>query len=132
LPRSFGRLDARDEPFWALLWIAVTVTVCELLAGFSPTAARALNLVLDASSVFLGLLFAGSALACIRLFYRDPARRLTAVIVPAAGTLALLGILGATIGGGDSVLRGCACAGIVLGVPFAWLVKNGRRTPRPQ
>lgn len=131
LPAVLGELDARDEPFWALVWIAVIVTACELLAGFSPTAARALTLVLDASSVFLGLLFAGSALACIRLFAGDPAKRLTAVVVPAAGSVALFGVLGATIAGADNVLRGCAAAGIVLGFPFARLVKNGRRTPRP-
>ena len=131
LPPVFGRLDRRDEPLWALVWIALSVTLCELAAGFSPTVSRVLNLVVGASSVFLGLLFAGSALACIRLFGGDRANRLTGVVVPAIGVAALAGILTATVVWGDGLLRWCAVAGVLAGIPFTWLVDFGRRRTRP-
>lgn len=127
LPPVFGRLDRRNEPLWSLLGIALLATACELLVGFSPTANRALTLVLNASSLFLGLLFAGSAAASIRLFWNRPRERVAGVIVPAVGLVALLGVLGATIWFEDPVLRGYAIAGILLGIPFAVLVRVGGR-----
>jgi len=125
LPSFFGKLDRRNEPLWSLLGIALVVTACELLVGLSPTANRALALVLNASSVFLGLLFAGSAAASIRLFWKQPSERIAGVIVPAVGSVALCAVLAATIRFEDSVLRMYALAGIALGVPFAFLVRAG-------
>ncbi len=129
LPATLGRLDRRSEPFRSLLAIVVAISACELLAGFSPTVARSLTVVLNASSVFLGLLFAATALACIKIFWHDRAQRLPAVIVPGLGTLALLVLLTATIVGEDTVLRACALGGVILGVPFALWV-SGRRAPQ--
>jgi len=129
LPAFFGRLDRRNEPLWSLLGIALLVTAAELLVGFSPTANRALILVLNGSSVFLGLLFAGSAAASIRIFWDQPLERVRGVIVPAVGLAALVAILGATIRFEDPVLRAYAIAGILLGIPFAALVRLCGRRP---
>lgn len=123
LPHFFGTLDRRAEPFWSLLGIAVLVTACELLVGLSPTANRALTLVLNASSVFLGLLFCGSAAASMRLFWKKRQERLAGVIVPGFGLTALCVVLAATIRFEDPQLRTYALLGIALGIPFALLVR---------
>ncbi|MBV8726883.1 MAG: APC family permease, partial [Candidatus Eremiobacteraeota bacterium] len=132
LPSLFGTLDRRAEPFWSLLGIAVLVTVCELLVGLSPTANRALALVLNASSVFLGLLFCGSAAASMRIFWNQQRERIQGVIVPGIGFVALCIVLAATIRFEDPVLRAYALVGIALGIPFALLVRIGGQQAAPQ
>ncbi|MBV8689877.1 MAG: APC family permease [Candidatus Eremiobacteraeota bacterium] len=123
LPHLFGTLDRRAEPFWSLFGIAILVTACELLVGLSPTANRALTFVLNASSVFLGLLFCGSAAASMRLFWNQRRERLAGVITPGVGLVALCVVLAATIRFEDPQLRMYALIGIALGVPFALLVR---------
>jgi amino acid transporter len=119
LPRSLGTLDARDEPFWSLLVTALLVIGLELLTGFSPTAAGQLTLVLNGSSLFLGLLFATSAAAAVRIFWRNPAFVWTGVVIPGAGLLALMVVLGATVIFEDRTSQFYAAGGIVIGVPLA-------------
>ncbi len=122
LPRALGRLDGRSEPLWALAVVAALVTLCELVTGFSPSAADQLDVVVNASSVFLGLLFVFSAAAAARQFW--PSR---AVALPLLGAIALLAVLGATIGSESRPLQSYAWAGVLLGIPFAlW---RGRATP---
>lgn len=128
LPRALSRLDARNEPLWSMVMVTVLVTLCELLTGFSKTAADQLTLVLNASSVFLGLLFVLSAAAAARRFWGEPAARLGGVLVPLLGAFALLGVLVATVVTEDRSLQGYACAGAVLGIPFAlWRGRAARR-----
>ena len=125
LPGGLGRLDARDEPLWSMVVVTVLVTLCELVTGFSKSAANQLQLVLNASSVFLGLLFVLSAAAAAKRFWGEPAARLGGVLVPFAGALALLGVLVATVAYEDRILQWYACAGVLVGIPFAlW---RGRR-----
>jgi amino acid transporter len=119
LPRALGKLDARNEPLWSLAVVAVLTTVCQLVTGYSPTANAQLNVVVTASSVFLGLLFVLSAAATVRRFLGDPGARWTGVIVPALGALALLGVLVATIRFEDKVTQSYAWVGILLGIFFA-------------
>ncbi|MHB8146381.1 MAG: APC family permease [Vulcanimicrobiaceae bacterium] len=122
LPQSLGTLDDRDEPLLALASIALLVTGCELLTGLSQSAAEQLTLVVNASSVFLGLLFVLSAAAAVRHFW--PSR---GVVLPLAGAVALLAVLAATIGSENTQLQWYAYAGVLLGVPFAFW--RGRATP---
>lgn len=127
LPRALGKLDHRNEPLWSLATVAILVTVCELLTGFSQTAADALTAVLNASSVFLGLLFVFSAAAATRIFW-NTARRWRGVVIPTVGAALLLGVLAATIAFEDRSLQLIAVAGLVLGIPFAYwrsLVRSG-------
>ncbi|HEV3154823.1 MAG TPA: APC family permease [Candidatus Baltobacteraceae bacterium] len=119
LPRALGKLDARNEPLWSLAVVAILVTACELLTGFSKTAADALNAVLNASSVFLGLLFVFSAAAATRIFWKT-ARRWRGVIIPSIGAAALLGVIGATIATEDRSLQLIALVGLLIGIPFAF------------
>ncbi len=119
LPRALGRLDARNEPLVSMGAVCVLVTICELVTGFSKSAADQLTLVLNASAVFLGLLFVLSAAAAAKRFFAEPAARLGGVLVPLAGGAALLGVLAATVAVEDHKLSLYACAGVVLGIPFA-------------
>ncbi len=119
LPRRLGALDERSEPLVSLAVVTVLVVICELVTGFSKSAADQLTLVLNASSVFLGLLFVLTAGAAIRRFARDPAARLGAVVVPLLGALALLAVIVATIALEDRRLQLYAWGGIALGIPFA-------------
>lgn len=128
LPRALGTLDARDEPLWSMVVVSVLVTICELATGFSQSAVDQLTLVLNASSVFLGLLFVLSAAAAARRFWGDRAARVGGVVVPLAGAFALLGVLVATVVVENHALQGYACAGVVLGIPFAlWRGRAARR-----
>lgn len=120
LPRGLGRLDGRSEPLVALAVLAGLLTVCQLVTGFSASASDQLDIVLNISSVFLGLLFVFSAAACVRRFLRVPGAALAGVWVPAAGGLALLAILVATIFLEDGTLRLYALSGVLLGIPFSW------------
>ena len=119
LPRELGKLDSRNEPLWALAVVAILTTVCQLITGYSPTANAQLNTVVTASSVFLGLLFVLSAAATVRRFASDPTARLAGVIVPAAGAIALLGVIAATVRFEDSATQLYAWGGVALGILFA-------------
>ncbi len=111
-----------------MLVVSVLVTLCELATGFSTSAADQLTLVLNASSVFLGLLFVLSAFAAARRFAGEPAARLGGVLVPLVGAFALLGVLVATVAVENRTLQAYACAGVVLGIPFAlWRGRAVRR-----
>jgi amino acid transporter len=119
LPPALGALDSRDEPLVSLVVVGVLVTVCELITGFSKTAADQLQVVLNASSVFLGLLFVLSALAAVRRFWGEPQVRAGGVAVPLVGAIALFGVLAATIAVEDRSLQWYAWGGLALGIPFA-------------
>ena len=119
LPRGLGQLDMRREPLAALTVVGVLVTLCELVTGFSPSAAQALNAVLDASSVFLGLLFIGSAAAAVRLFRLRREAAWAGIAAPLVGLLTLGGVIGATVAFGERFMAYIAVGGVCLGVPFA-------------
>ena len=128
LPRRLGTLDRRNEPVWALAVVAALTVICQLVTGFSPTANDQLNLLVTASSVFLGLLFVLSALATVRRFAGDRRYALAGVIVPAAGALALLGVLIATMYFQDAATKRYAWGGVALGILFAlWRGARSRR-----
>ncbi|GAC1356354.1 MAG: hypothetical protein NVSMB31_17000 [Vulcanimicrobiaceae bacterium] len=137
LPTFLGRLNRRNEPLAALVLVATGVTVAELVTGLSETAAYQLTLVLNISSVFLGLLFAFSAAAAVCAFWGDRGRdRITGVIVPTLGLFALLAVLIATVAFADRRLQLYALGGTLLGIPFAlwrgWVSRLhnfGRITP---
>lgn len=111
LPRILGTLDRRAEPLWALAVVGVLVTLCELITGLSPSAAAALNDVLTASSVFLGLLFVFSAAAALRMR--------VGTFAPLTGLITLAAVLLVTVALEPVNLKLYAAAGAGLGLPFA-------------
>jgi amino acid transporter len=126
LPHAFGRLDARAVPRNSLVLVFACVTAFTLLTGFWPTAASAIELVLNGTSVFLGALFCLSALSAIKLLAGKPGEpRLQTLVIPAVGAAALAAIVTIDIAQSDAVTRAIEAGGLALGVPFAlW---RGRR-----
>jgi amino acid transporter len=121
LPSKLGVLDARNEPLTALTIITIVTILFELVTGLSKSANEQLQLVLNASSVFLGLLFVLTALAAVRRFLGTRVERLSGVVLPAVGAVALGGVLIATIALEDRVLAAYAWGGLFLGIPFSLL-----------
>lgn len=119
LPQALGRLDRRREPLWALAVVGVLVTLCELITGLSPSAADALAAVLNASAVFLGLLFIFSAAAAVQIFRHRGEALLGGIAAPLLGGLALAGVVAATILLEDRLLAYIALGGVLVGVPFS-------------
>ncbi|HTU80949.1 MAG TPA: APC family permease [Candidatus Acidoferrales bacterium] len=127
-PRRLGTLDRRSEPIWALLVVAVLTTICQLVTGFSPTANEQLTILVTASAVFLGLLFILSALATVRRFASERGVLIPGVVVPAAGALALLGVIVASVWFEDRLTQWYAWGGVGLGIVFAlWRGARSRR-----
>jgi len=123
---ALGELDRRDVPLKALVAVTVPVALFTLLTGLFPTAAAALNFVINGSSVFLGVLFVGSALAAAWTFRADPSERWGGVAIPLAGAAGLLAILALSIAQADAGTRWFQLGALALGVPFAlWRGSHG-------
>jgi amino acid transporter len=119
LPLALGNLDARGLPVNALFAVSFGVSLFTLLTGLWPTAAGALNLILDGTSVFLGLLFVASACAAVRMLSALRGEtRLVASALPALGAVTLLAVIGYTVFVSDPATRGIELGGLVLGIPF--------------
>jgi len=116
---AVGELDARSVPRNALVVLTAGVAAFTLLTGFFPSAAVALTFVITGSSVFLGALFIGSALAAVRSFLNEPSERWLGVVVPLIGAAGLLTIVGFSIAQADMTTRWIELGGLALGVPFA-------------
>jgi amino acid transporter len=132
LPYAFGRLDRRSMPTNALLLVFVGVTAFTLLTGFWPTAASVLNLVLNGTSVFLGVLFCMSALSAIKLLATESHVPIwQRVVVPAFGAAALAAIIAVDVARSDPTTRAIEIGGLVLGIPFAFWRGAGMRIVQP-
>ncbi len=128
LPRVFGTLDHRNEPVWALLSIGAVATVAQLLTAWSPSANDALQLVLSATSVFLGVQFVGAAAASVRFFWKDPQERVGGVLLPLLGALALVTVVAGAIYREPAASRAAALSGLLAGLLFVLAVRIfGRR-----
>jgi amino acid transporter len=126
LPRATGTLDARGVPVNSLLVVSFCVSLCTLATGLFPKVLTALNLVVSATSVFLGILFCMSALAAVRSLAGKPGQPLwSSVAVPLAGAVTLLVVIGYAVALSDPVTRWIELAGLALGIPFAFW--RGRR-----
>jgi L-asparagine transporter-like permease len=126
---ALGQLDRRDVPLNALIAVTVPVALFTLLTGLFPKAADALFFVLNGSSVFLGVLFVGSALAAAWTFREERSERWGGVVAPLAGAVGLLAILAVSIVQADAGIRWFQLAALALGVPFAfWRGTHGAAT----
>ena len=97
-------------------------------ASWSPAFPRApptnSTLVLNASSVFLGLLFVLRRSRRRKRFLGRAAVHARGVLVPLAGALALLGVLVATVAVEDrTTSQGYACAGVAVGYTICALAR---------
>jgi hypothetical protein len=128
LPLALGRLDRRGLPVNALFAVSFAVSLFTLVTGLWPTVAGALTLILDGTSVFLGLLFCASACAAVRMLAGRPGEpAVSAALIPAFGALALLAVIGYTVFVSDPVTREIELGGLAIGIPFMlWRGRGGR------
>ncbi len=120
LPTGLGELDRRDQPTRAILLMTGAGAAFTLASGISPTIRGAFDFILSGTSSFLGILFILSAGAAIRIFSRERARRLTGVILPTFGTLALGAILVFSFAQDDANTRLFIVSAALAGVPLAF------------
>jgi amino acid transporter len=132
LPAVLGQLDARDEPAAAVVLIAGLSIGLTLAAGFIRTANEAFGIALQGTSWFLGVLFAFSAAAAVRIFAGDPSKRWTGVLLPGTAALLLAAILGVALWREDSGPRVFIAASAIIGLPLAvWRGRARRSAPEP-
>ncbi len=119
MPAAFGALDRRDQPAVAVATLTALGIAGTLAGGASPSVRAAFDFILNGTSFFLGLLFLITAAAAVRLFTGVAGARWTGVIWPAAGVLALAGILTFSLMQGDVPTRAFIGGAALLGVPLA-------------
>ena len=120
LPGGTGALDGRGVPVNSLVLVFACVAGATALTGFWPSAASALNLVLNGAGVFLGGLFFSSCCATIRALWNEPrAPRTAAFAAPLVGALALLAIVALDVAQSDATTRAIELGGLAAGIPFA-------------
>lgn len=119
LPRALGATDPRGNPAAAVWAVTLGVVPCVLATGLWPSARAAYDLVLSGSAVFLGVVFMLSAAAAIRTFAGARDGRLTGVVVPGIGAVALAAILAVAVAQSSGPTRLCVAAGALLGLPLA-------------
>jgi amino acid transporter len=108
-------------PHLSILAVNIGVMLVTLLMGFAPSAKVMLLEVVNASSIFLGLTFILTGLACIVHFRRRgfPVTDLTRMVLPAIGTVAVTALLVFNFASQSKVDQYIALGGIALGVIFA-------------
>jgi amino acid transporter len=131
LPPAFGRLDARDQPAFAVGVMTAIGIAGALGSAFSPTIRAAFEFVLNGTAVFLGVLFLLSAAAAVRIFARTRAALVDGVVLPAFATLALCGVLATSIAEDNRPTQLFLAALALAGVPFALWRSRGRSPAAP-
>jgi amino acid transporter len=119
LPAALGRLDRREQPALAVALLTGIGITCTLASGLSPSIHAAFAFILDGTSVFLGVLFVISAAAAACVFWRDPDRRISGVLLPAAGALALVVIIVFSIVRAEAGTRAFELVAALAGLPLA-------------
>ena len=120
-------------PHVSILAVNIGVMFVTLLTGFLPSANDALNQVVNASSIFLGLTFILTGLACVVHFRRKgyPWTDLTRIVLPAIGTLAVAALLAFNFAGQSRVDQWIALGGIIVGIIFAAVPRPVPRAAAP-
>jgi amino acid transporter len=119
LPRVLGELDRRTEPSASIALITALSVVFTLAAGVSPTANVAFQFVLKGTSWFIGLLFALTAAAAVRVFAPERTARWSGVVLPGVAGAALGAVLLLALIRDDLATRGFIAASAIIGLPLA-------------
>jgi amino acid transporter len=121
LPERFGALDAREQPAFAVGVLTAAGVAGMLASAFFPSVRAAFDFILSGTTVFLGVLFLLSAAAAVRIFARERTAWLDGVALPAAATVALLGVLAVSVAQADRPTQLFLLATALAGVLFASL-----------
>ncbi|MDP9105172.1 MAG: amino acid permease [Candidatus Eremiobacteraeota bacterium] len=119
LPRALGELDRRAEPAASIALITALSVVFTLAASVSPTANVAFQFVLKGTSWFIGLLFALTAAAAVRVFAPERTARWSGVVLPGVAAVALGAVLLLALVRDDLATRGFIAASAIIGLPLA-------------
>ncbi len=116
-------------PHISILTVNIGVIIVTLLTGWFPSAKAALLSVINASSIFLGLTFILTGLACVVHFRRKgyPVTDLTRIVLPAIGTIAVAVLLVLNWQSLGPVDQHLAIICLIIGVLFAAV----QRLPKP-
>lgn len=116
-------------PHVSILTVNIGVMIVTLLTGLFPNANEALQSVINASSIFLGLTFILTGLACVVHFRRKgyPLSDPTRIVLPAIGTLAVSALLAVNWSHQGPVDQRAAIICLIAGVLFA----AAQRLPKP-
>lgn len=128
-PRQLSAVHPNyGTPHISILAVNTGVMFVTLLTGLFPSAAVALKEVINASSIFLGITFILTGLACVVHFRRKgfPFTDPTRILLPAIGTIAVTVLLVVNFWQQSRADQLVALGGIVIGVIFAAL----QRLPR--
>jgi amino acid transporter len=130
-PRALSAVHPNyGTPYMSILAVNVGVLIVTLLTGFMKSANDALSQVVNASSIFLGMTFILTGLACVVHFRRKgfPVTDLTRIVLPAIGTIAVTALLVFNFANQTSNVRWIALGGIAIGVVFAAVPRLPRVT----
>ncbi len=131
LPAALGKLDRRDEPVTAVATIAALGVAGAVATAVSPSAKAAFDVILGATSVFIGLLFLQSSAAAVATFRTSRgADRFWGFTLPLVGCLVLAPVLAIAALKPDGPSRTFIIAAALAGLPFA--IVAGRRLHRIQ
>jgi amino acid transporter len=131
LPERFGRLDAREQPAFAVVLLTGAGAAGMLASALFPSVRAAFDFILSGTALFLGVLFLLSAVAAVRIFLRERTAWLDGVVLPALASLALLGVLTVAFAQGDRPTQLFLLITALLGIPFA-LWRSRGRSSEPQ
>jgi len=121
-PRALSAVHPNfGTPHLSILAVNIGVMFVTLLTGFLPSANDALLEVVNASSIFLGMTFILTGLACVVHFRRKgfPVTDLTRVVLPAIGTLAVTALLVFNFANQSRVDQWIVLIFVAMGVVFA-------------
>ncbi len=121
-PRALSAVHPNfGTPHLSILAVNIGVMFVTLLTGFLPSANDALLEVVNASSIFLGMTFILTGLACVVHFRRKgfPVTDLTRVVLPAIGTLAVTALLVFNFANQSRVDQWIVLVFVAMGVVFA-------------
>ena len=129
-PRALSAVHPNyGTPHLSILAVNIGVMLVTLLTGFLK-ANDALNEVVNASSIFLGLTFILTGLACVVHFRRKgfPVTDLTRIVLPAIGTIVETALLVFNFASQSRLDQWIALGGIAIGVIFAAVPRLPRAT----
>ncbi|MBV8280798.1 MAG: APC family permease, partial [Candidatus Eremiobacteraeota bacterium] len=122
LPRAFGRVHPKfGTPAFSIAAVTVVALVLSLLVGLLPSVVAMLDDVDNIVSIMLGLTFIVTGTACVAYFVSKGTSwfDLTRIVLPAAGTIALIAVLVVNFQNQPVVDRIATGVCIALGVAIA-------------